>query len=47
MERFLIALDCQPDCVKIIDYMVRVLRGAKHCEFRILHILRNRPLRTN
>ena len=39
MERFLIALDCQPNCVKIIDYMVRVLAGAKHCEFKILHIL--------
>jgi nucleotide-binding universal stress UspA family protein len=39
MERFLIALDCQPNCVKIIDYMVRVLKGTKHCEFNILHIL--------
>ncbi len=39
MERFLIALDCQPNCVKIIDYMVRVLEGAKHCEFKILHII--------
>jgi nucleotide-binding universal stress UspA family protein len=39
MERVLIALDCQPDCLKIIDYAVRVLEGAKHCEFKILHIL--------
>ena len=39
MERFLIALDCQRDCVKIIDYIVRVLKGAEHCEFKILHIL--------
>jgi nucleotide-binding universal stress UspA family protein len=39
MERFLIALDCQPDCVKIIDYMVRVLQGTQDCEFKIFHIL--------
>jgi len=39
MERFLIALDCMPDCVKIIDYIVRVLSGTQHCEFRIFHIL--------
>jgi nucleotide-binding universal stress UspA family protein len=39
MERFLIALDCQPDCVKIIDYIVRVLSGTKRCEFVIFHIL--------
>jgi nucleotide-binding universal stress UspA family protein len=39
MERFLIALDCQPDCSMIIDYMVRILKGAEHCEFEILHIL--------
>jgi len=39
MERFLIALDCQPSCVKIVDYMVRVLQGAENCEFKILHIL--------
>lgn len=39
MERFLIALDCQPGCVKIIDYMVRILKGVKNCEFKILHIL--------
>jgi nucleotide-binding universal stress UspA family protein len=39
MERVLIALDCQPDSVKIIDYTARVLKGAKNCEFKILHIL--------
>lgn len=39
MERLLIALDCQPDCVKIIDYMVRVLKGTQDCEFKIFHIL--------
>jgi len=39
MERFLIALDCQPDCVKTIDYMVRVLKGTQDCEFKIFHIL--------
>ncbi len=39
MERFLIALDCQPDCVKVIDYIVRVLSGARRCEFVIFHIL--------
>jgi len=39
MERFLIALDCQPDCLKIIDYVVRALKGAKHCEFKFFHIL--------
>jgi nucleotide-binding universal stress UspA family protein len=39
MERFLIALDCQTDCVRIIDYMVRVLKGTKDCEFKLFHIL--------
>ena len=39
MERFLIALDCRQDCEMIIDYLARVLRGAKHCEFSLLHIL--------
>lgn len=39
MERFLIALDCRQDYEKIIDYMARVLKGAVHCEFRLLHIL--------
>lgn len=39
MERFLIALDCHPERAEIVDYMVRVLKGAKHCEFRLLHIL--------
>jgi len=39
MERFLIALDCQPGCVKIIEYMVRVLKGTQNCEFKIFHIL--------
>ncbi len=38
MERFLIALDCQPDCVKILDYMVRVLKGVQDFEFTIFHI---------
>jgi len=40
MERFLIALDCQPDSMKVVDYMVRVLKGAKDCEFKFLHILK-------
>ena len=39
MERFLIALDCMPGCLKIIDYTVRVLNGAQHFEFVIFHIL--------
>jgi nucleotide-binding universal stress UspA family protein len=39
MERFLIALDCMPDCLKIIDYMNRVLNGTEHCEFTLFHIL--------
>ncbi|MGA3113709.1 MAG: universal stress protein [Syntrophobacteraceae bacterium] len=38
MERFLIALDCQPDCVKILDYMVRVLKGIQDFEFTIFHV---------
>ena len=40
MERFLIALDCQPDCLKVVDYMVGVLKGTEHCEFKFLHILK-------
>ena len=40
MDRFLIALDCQPDCLRIIDYMVRILKGAKHCEFKFFHVLK-------
>ena len=40
MERFLIALDCQPDSLKIVDYVARVLNGAKDCEFKFLHILK-------
>ncbi len=39
MERFLIALDCMPGCLKIVDYMVRVLNGTQHFEFVIFHIL--------
>lgn len=39
MERFLIALDCRQDCEVIIDYMVRVLKGAVDHEFNLLHIL--------
>lgn len=39
MECFLVALDCRQDCEKIIDYIARVLKGAAHCEFRLLHIL--------
>lgn len=39
MERFLVALDCRQDCENIIDYLVRVLRGADHCRFTLLHIL--------
>jgi len=39
MERFLIALDCMPDCLKIVDYMNRVLNGTEHCEFTLFHIL--------
>lgn len=40
MERFLIALDCTPNCcTRIVDYMVRVLKGTGHCEFALFHIL--------
>jgi len=39
MERFLIALDCMPDCIRIIDYMLRVLSGSQACEFLIFHVL--------
>ncbi len=39
MERFLIALDCTPDRLRMVDYMVRVLKGATHCEFVFFHIL--------
>jgi nucleotide-binding universal stress UspA family protein len=39
MERFLIALDCMPGCLKIVDYTVRVLNGMQHFEFVIFHIL--------
>ena len=39
MERILIALDCQPGCLTIVDYMVRVLKGAQDCEFKIFHVL--------
>ena len=39
MERFLIALDCMPGCLKIVDYTVRVLDGTQHFEFVIFHIL--------
>ena len=45
MERFLIALDCMPGCLKIIDYMVRVLNGTQHFEFVIFHILPDRVSR--
>lgn len=39
MEHFLIALDCLPDCLKTVEYMIRVLKGAEHCEFAIFHVL--------
>ena len=39
MERFLIALDCRHDWRRIIDYLMRVLQGAQHCEFKILYVL--------
>ncbi len=39
MERFLVALECRQDCEYIIDYLVRVLKGADHCRFELLHIL--------
>lgn len=39
MERFLIALDCTPNCIRIIQYMARVLKGTKNCEFALFHIL--------
>jgi nucleotide-binding universal stress UspA family protein len=39
MERFLIALDCHSECLKIVDYMARVLKGAQQCQFEMLHIL--------
>jgi len=39
MERFLIAVDCLPGCLKILDYMARVLKGAEDCEFTFFHIL--------
>ncbi len=39
MESLLIALDCQPDCLKVVDYVVRILRGTQSCEFIIFNIL--------
>jgi nucleotide-binding universal stress UspA family protein len=39
MERFLISLDCIPGCTKIVDYTLRVLGGARSCEFVIFHVL--------
>ncbi len=39
MERFLISLDCGPGCTKIIEYILRVLSGARNCEFVIFHVL--------
>lgn len=39
MERFLIALDCLPGCLKIVDYLVRVLKGSQSCEFNFFHVL--------
>ncbi len=39
MERLLIALDCQPDCLKVVDYVVRILKGTQGCEFVIFNIL--------
>lgn len=39
MERFLIALDCIPGCTRIIDYMLRILKGAPDFEFVIFHVL--------
>ncbi|MHC1727474.1 MAG: universal stress protein [Syntrophobacteraceae bacterium] len=39
MERFLIALDCLPGCLKIVDYMLRVLKGSQSCEFMFFHVL--------
>lgn len=39
MERFLVTLDCMPDCLKIIDYLGRVLNGSEKCEFTLFHIL--------
>ena len=39
MERVLIALDCLPDCLKTVEYVIRVLKGTEHCEFAIFHVL--------
>ena len=39
MERVLIALDCLPDCLKTVEYVTRVLKGAGHCEFALFHVL--------
>lgn len=39
MERFLIALDCMPDCLKTLDYVTRILQGSRNCEFKFYHIL--------
>ncbi len=39
MERFLIALDCMPGCLKMLEYVARIMKGTKCCEFKIYHIL--------
>ncbi|MEM5785778.1 MAG: universal stress protein [Syntrophobacteraceae bacterium] len=39
MERLLVALDCTPECQKIVGYLVRTLKGTSNCEFHLFHIL--------
>ncbi|MCE5334763.1 MAG: universal stress protein [Desulfobacteraceae bacterium] len=39
MERFLIAIDCLPGCLKTLDYISRLLKEAECCDFKIFHIL--------
>jgi nucleotide-binding universal stress UspA family protein len=39
MERFLIALDCSPNCLKVVEYVARILNGDGRFEFMVYHIL--------
>jgi nucleotide-binding universal stress UspA family protein len=39
MERLLIALDCLPEDRRLVEYLVRILKGVPNCEFILFHIL--------
>ncbi len=39
MERFLVAIDCMGGRCKVVDYLIRVLKETRCCEFVFFHIL--------